>query len=132
LYRAYLSERKERLLAEGYTFSDYAGMMPEMDAESLVIDDISSYETEKLIELWKPDVFCAGVKEKFIIQKMGIPCKQLHNYDVGGPYNAFRGAVNFYRDIDRMTNSPVWKLTLASWQEEVVESAAPVLEPSLA
>ncbi len=132
LYRAYLSERKERLLAEGYTFSDYEGMMPEMDAESLVIDDISSYETEKLIELWKPDVFCAGIKEKFVIQKMGIPCKQLHNYDVGGPYNAFRGAVNFYRDIDRMANSPVWKLTLASWQEETTESAAPVLEPSLA
>jgi nitrogenase molybdenum-iron protein alpha chain len=76
LYRAYLSERKERLLSEGYKFSDYEGMMPEMDAESLVIDDISSYETEKLIELWKPDVFCAGIKEKFVIQKMGIPCKR--------------------------------------------------------
>jgi nitrogenase molybdenum-iron protein alpha chain len=131
-YREYLIQRKERLLAEGYKFSDYDGMMPDMDNDTLVIDDISSYETEKLIEIWKPDVFCAGIKEKYVIQKMGIPCKQLHNYDVGGPYNAFRGAVNFYRDIDRMANSPVWKLTLAPWQEESVESASPVLEPSLA
>ena len=65
-----------------------------------------------------PDVFCAGIKEKYVIQKMGVACKQLHNYDVGGPYNAFRGAVNFYRDIDRMVNSPVWKLTSAPWELE--------------
>lgn len=131
-YRTHLAETKARLEAQGYTFSDYDGMMPDMDPDTLVIDDISSYETEKLIEIWKPDVFCAGIKEKYPIQKMGVPCKQLHNYDVGGPYNAFRGATNFYRDIDRMVNSPVWKLSLAPWQETSVESAAPVLEPALA
>ena len=94
-------------------------MMPEMDADSLVIDDISAFETEKLIETWKPDVFCAGVKEKYVIQKMGIPCKQLHNYDVGGPYAGFAGAVNFYKDIDMRVNSPIWKLIQAPWQEAV-------------
>ncbi len=118
-YRKYLAERKERLEAQGYEFRDYKGMMPEMDADSLVIDDISAFETEKLIETWKPDVFCAGVKEKYVIQKMGIPCKQLHNYDVGGPYAGFAGAVNFYKDIDMRVNSPIWKLIQAPWQEAV-------------
>jgi len=122
------SEAEARLASKGFKFKDYEGMMPEMDSKTLIIDDISAYDTEKLIEMWKPDVFCAGIKEKFVVQKMGVPCKQLHNYDVGGPYNAFRGAVNFYRDIDRMVNSPVWKLTLAPWQE----SAELALEASAA
>ena len=36
---------------------------------------------------------------------MGVPCKQLHSYDYGGPYAGFRGAINFYREIDRMVNT---------------------------
>ena len=70
-----------------------------------MIDDISHYETETLIEIYKPDVFCAGIKEKYVVQKMGVPCKQLHSYDYGGPYAGFRGAINFYREIDRMVNT---------------------------
>ena len=35
--------------------------------------------------------------------------KQLHSYDSGGPYAGFKGAINFYREIDRMVNSQVWK-----------------------
>jgi nitrogenase molybdenum-iron protein alpha chain len=38
----------------------------------------------------------------------GIPMKQLHSYDYGGPYAGFKGAINFYREIDRMVNSRVW------------------------
>jgi len=89
------------LAAEGLTFSEYQGMLAEMEEEALVIDDISQYETEKLIELYKPDIFCAGIKEKYVVQKSGVPLKQLHNYDYGGPYAGFRGAVNFYQDIDQ-------------------------------
>ena len=48
---------------------------------------------------------------------MGVPCKQLHNYDYGGPYAAFKGAINYYRDIDRMVNSRVWRLIKAPWQK---------------
>ena len=66
--------------------------MPEMGKNALVIDDINHYESEKMIELYKPDVFCAGIKEKYVVQKMGVPCKQLHNYDIGGPYAGFRGS----------------------------------------
>jgi len=48
---------------------------------------------------------------------MGVPLKQLHSYDYGGPYTGFEGAQNFYRDIDRMVNNPVWKLIKAPWQK---------------
>lgn len=107
----------ERLADEGFTFKDYDGMMPEMPEETLVVDDISQYETEKLIEFYKPAIFCAGIKEKFIIQKKGIPMKQLHSYDSGGPYAGFLGAVNFYREIDRMVNTRIWDLIRAPWQK---------------
>lgn len=107
-----------RLKEEGLDIRDYEGMMPDMKKGSLVIDDISHYESEKLIELYKPDIFCAGIKEKYVVQKMGVPLKQLHSYDYGGPYAGFSGAINFYKDIDRMVNSRVWKLIQAPWEEE--------------
>ncbi|MCU0615182.1 MAG: nitrogenase molybdenum-iron protein alpha chain, partial [Desulfobacterales bacterium] len=101
----------------GFKFKDYEGMMTEMSNGTLVIDDINQYETEKLIEIFKPDIFCAGIKEKYAIQKSGIPMKQLHSYDSGGPYAGFKGAVNFYREIDRMVNSKVWRYLKAPWQQ---------------
>jgi nitrogenase molybdenum-iron protein alpha chain len=106
-----------KLEKDGYTFKDYAGMMPEMAEGTMVIDDISHYETEKLIEIYKPAVFCAGIKEKYCVQKMGVPLKQLHSYDYGGPYAGFKGAINFYKEIDRMVNSKVWGLIKAPWQD---------------
>jgi nitrogenase molybdenum-iron protein alpha chain len=108
---------EERLGARGFRFKDYDGMMPEMGENTLVIDDISQHETEKLLEIYKPDIFCAGIKEKYAIQKKGIPMKQLHSYDSGGPYAGFQGAVNFYREIDRMVNSKVWRYLKAPWQK---------------
>jgi nitrogenase molybdenum-iron protein alpha chain len=110
-------EALERLAAKGFRFKDYDGMMPEMESGTLVIDDISQYETERLIETYKPDIFCAGIKEKYVIQKKGIPMKQLHNYDSGGPYAGFKGAVNFFRDIDRMVNSKIWGYLKAPWEK---------------
>ena len=62
--------------------------MPEMANNALVIDDLNHYEAEILMERYKPDVFCAGIKEKYVIQKGGVPLKQLHNYDYSGPYAA--------------------------------------------
>ena len=117
-YRPRKSEEElAALAAQGFDFKDYEGMMPQMDAETLVIDDISHYESEKLLETYKPDIFCAGIKEKYIIQKSGVPLKQLHNYDYGGPYAGFKGAINFYKDIDRMVNSKIWSYMKAPWQK---------------
>jgi nitrogenase molybdenum-iron protein alpha chain len=118
-YRPRKSEAELKSLTEkGFRFKDYDGMMTEMEREAMIIDDISHYESEKMIEIYKPDVFCAGIKEKFVIQKMGVPCKQLHNYDYSGPYAGFKGAINFYRDIDRMVNTKIWGLIKAPWQKE--------------
>jgi nitrogenase molybdenum-iron protein alpha chain len=111
------SEEIVGLEKTGLKFKDYEGMMTDMSNGTLVIDDINQYETEKLIEIFKPDIFCAGIKEKYAVQKSGIPMKQLHSYDSGGPYAGFKGAVNFYREIDRMVNSKVWKYVKAPWQK---------------
>ena len=108
----------ERLTQDGLKLSDYPGMMPEMENNTLVIDDLNHHETEILIEKFKPDVFCAGIKEKYVIQKSGIPLKQLHNYDYSGPYAGFRGAINFYREIDRLVNSRMFRFIKAPWQEK--------------
>ncbi len=107
----------EALKEKGLEINGYSGMMQQMTKKSLVVDDLSHYESEKLIEIYKPDIFCAGIKEKYVVQKMGVPLKQLHSYDYGGPYTGFEGAVNFYKDIDRMVNNPVWKLIKAPWQK---------------
>lgn len=109
-------EQLSRLKEKGVPVSEYEGMMPTMNNGTLVIDDISQYETDRLIEMFHPDIFCAGIKEKYVIQKHGVPMKQLHSYDYGGPYAGFRGAVNFYREIDRMVNSRVWDYLKAPWQ----------------
>jgi nitrogenase molybdenum-iron protein alpha chain len=117
-------EQNEALRAGGFSFSDYEGMMSEMKKDALVIDDISHHEIEKLIELYKPDLIGSGIKDKYVIEKMGIPCKQLHNYDYGGPYAAFTGAANFYREIDRMVNTKIWTFIKPPWQEEPRLTAA--------
>jgi nitrogenase molybdenum-iron protein alpha chain len=106
----------EALKSGGFEFKDYKGMMPDMSKGTLIIDDVSQYETELLLKLYKPDIYCAGIKEKYAIQKSGIPMKQLHSYDSGGPYAGFRGAVNFYHEIDRMVNSRIWDYLKAPWQ----------------
>ncbi len=118
LFRNDLVEKKAELQRLGYEFKEYAGMMPDMNKNSLVIDDINHWETEKLIEFYKPDVFCAGIKEKYVVQKAGIPLKQLHSYDYGGPYAAFGGAINFYIEMERMLATKIWKMIDAPWKHE--------------
>ena len=108
----------EKLKKKGVQMSRYEGMMPEMKLNSVVIDDISQYETEKLIEKYKPAVFCAGIKEKYTVQKRGVPMKQLHSYDYGGPFAAFKGAINFYREMERTVNTKIWKLIKAPWENK--------------
>jgi nitrogenase molybdenum-iron protein alpha chain len=103
-----------------------------MKKDSLVIDDISHHEMEKLISICKPDVICSGIKDKFVIEKMGIPCKQLHSYDYGGPYAAFTGAANFYKEIDRMLHTKVWKFVVPPWLKEPQLQASFVTAPGTA
>jgi nitrogenase molybdenum-iron protein alpha chain len=106
----------EKMKANGFTFNDYEGMMPTMPNNTLIIDDLNHHETEILIEKYKPAIFCAGVKEKYVVQKGGIPLKQLHSYDYSGPYAGFKGAMNFYVEIDRLVNSNMFRFVKAPWQ----------------
>jgi nitrogenase molybdenum-iron protein alpha chain len=123
-YKPRLSaEEKARREAEGFSFSDYRGMMSEMEEASLVIDDCNHHELEELIERYHPDLVCAGIKEKYVVQKRGIPMKQLHSYDYMGPFAGYRGAVNFYREIDRLLNCNAFKFTKAPWDENPELSA---------
>lgn len=95
---------------------DYEGMMPHMENGSFVIDDTNHYEIEMLVKELKPDIFCSGIKDKYVVHKLGVPSKQLHSYDYGGPYVGFRGAINFAKDIDAMVNNPAWKLITPPWR----------------
>ena len=122
------AEQITALKKEGLEFKKYDGLNADMDENTLIIDDLNQYEAEKLVELMKPDIFCAGIKEKFSIMKLGVPMKQLHSYDSGGPYAGFKGAVNFYNEIDRLTNSKVWSYLKAPWQENPELTAAYVWE----
>ncbi|KAF0188785.1 MAG: nitrogenase molybdenum-iron protein alpha [Desulfobulbaceae bacterium] len=117
------AEEMKALEDSGYKFKEYEGMVPEMEKGTLIIDDLNQYEAEKLVELMKPDLFCGGIKEKYSIQKLGVPMKQLHSYDSGGPYAGFKGAINFYYEIDRLVNSRVWSYMKAPWQDNPQLSA---------
>ncbi|MDR3640974.1 MAG: nitrogenase molybdenum-iron protein alpha chain [Humidesulfovibrio sp.] len=121
-------DEMQALEAAGFEFKKYDGLIPDMEKGTLIIDDLNQYEAEKLVEIIKPDIFCAGIKEKYSIQKLGIPLKQLHSYDYGGPYAGFKGAVNFYNEIDRLVNSKVWSYMKAPWQENPELSATYVWE----
>jgi nitrogenase molybdenum-iron protein alpha chain len=109
-------EELAALTAQGIQFGEYEGMMPEMDPKALIIDDLNHHEMEMLIDHYHPDIFCAGIKEKYVVQKYGVPLKQLHSYDYSGPYVGFQGAINFYREIDRMVNTRVWGLVTPPWK----------------
>jgi nitrogenase molybdenum-iron protein alpha chain len=110
-------EAWERLKNEGI-IDTYSGMWPDLNPGTMVIDDISHLELEMLIKKFKPDMICSGIKDKYIIEKFGVPSKQLHNYDYSGPYAGFRGAVNFAREIDMMIHNPAWKLVRPPWKKK--------------
>lgn len=108
-------ERMEELKAE-IPLGNYKGMNVDMKAGYLIVDDLNHYETEELIKLLKPDIFASGIKDKYIVQKMGIPAKQLHSYDYSGPYAGFNGAVNFARDVAMGFASPTWNFIVPPWK----------------
>ncbi len=104
----------------------YEGMIKDMKPGTIVVDDISHFELELLIERLKPDIVCSGIKDKYVIQKMGVPSKQLHNYDYSGPFAGYEGAINFAKEIDMLINNPAWKLIEAPWNK------SPLLKAELA
>jgi len=119
-YRIFLSKEKYEQLKKEIPLNYYAGMIREMSNGSIIVDDLNHYEMEELIKLLKPDIYCSGIKDKYVAQKMGVFSKQLHSYDYSGPYAGFRGAVNFARDIAMGLTTPAWKYVTPPWKTEPV------------
>jgi len=117
-YRLFLSKERFEQLKNEIPLNYYAGMIREMKDGTIIVDDLNHYETEEFIKLLKPDIFCSGIKDKYIAHKMGIFSKQLHSYDYGGPYAGFKGAVNFARDVANGILNPGWKLATPPWKKE--------------
>ncbi|GBE18616.1 nitrogenase iron-iron protein alpha chain [archaeon BMS3Abin16] len=100
------------VIAAATTFGhvdDYEKIFQKVKEGTLVVDNPNALEIEEILEEFKPDLFIAGNKEKYISYKMGQPFVNGHTYD-SGPYAGFRGMIKFARDMDKAINSPVWKL----------------------
>ncbi|KAF6622334.1 nitrogenase molybdenum-iron protein alpha chain, partial [Paenibacillus sp. EKM208P] len=82
-------------------------------------DDPTAYELEELAQRLNIDLMGAGVKEKYVYHKMGIPFRQMHSWDYSGPYHGFDGFKIFARDMDMTINSPVWSLLPSRQTAEV-------------
>lgn len=117
-YKVLLSKEKFEALSKEIPLNYYGGMMRDMPDGSIVVDDLNHYETEELLKFLKPDIFCSGIKDKYVSHKAGIFSKQLHSYDYSGPYAGFTGAVNFARDITMGLTAPAWKLVNPPWKTE--------------
>jgi nitrogenase molybdenum-iron protein alpha chain len=115
-YKLYLSPEKYEELKKVIPLGEYKGMISDMEDGSIVVDDLNHYETEEMIKALKPDLFCSGIKDKYVAHKMGIFAKQLHSYDYSGPYAGYKGAVIFARDIASGLNTPTWSYVTPPWK----------------
>lgn len=115
-YRVMLSKERYEQLSKEISLNDYEGMMKEMSNGSIVVDDLNHYETEAFLKMLKPDVFCSGIKDKYIAHKSGVFSKQIHSYDYSGPYAGFVGALNFARDIVYGMTTPAWGMVTPPWK----------------
>lgn len=96
----------------------YDGLIKDENEGTIIIDDINHYETEEIIKKLKPDMFFSGIKDKYVVQKMGVMSRQLHSYDYSGPYAGYKGAVIFARDITSGVHTPAWRYVTAPWKVE--------------
>jgi len=117
-FRLKVSPEKMEELKRKIPLSSYNGMNVEMQEGNIIVDDLNHYETEEFIKLLKPDIFSSGIKDKYVVQKMGIPSKQLHSYDYSGPYAGFNGAANFARDIAMSFSTPTWNYIVPPWKDQ--------------
>lgn len=106
------------IVGTGYEFGhgdDYKRTKEDLERSTLIYDDVNEYELEKFVEKIAPDLVAAGVKEKYVFQKMGLPFRQMHSWDYSGPYHGYDAFAIFAKDMDLAMNSPVWAATKAPW-----------------
>jgi len=95
---------------------DYEGLLAHLKDGTVVLDDYTHYECEYLVKELGIDLFCSGIKDKYVFQKMSIPSRQMHSYDYSGPYTGFEGFLKFAQDIDMAVNSPTWSFITPPWR----------------
>ncbi|MFT9099001.1 MAG: nitrogenase molybdenum-iron protein alpha chain [Zymomonas mobilis subsp. pomaceae] len=108
------------IVGTGYEFAhndDYQRTGHYVKEGTLIYDDASTYDLEKFIEAIRPDLVGSGIKEKYAVQKTGIPFRQMHSWDYSGPYHGYDGFAIFARDMDLAINSPVWGMFNAPWKK---------------
>ncbi len=108
------------IVATGYEFAhgdDYKRTTNYVKDSTVIYDDVTGYEFEKFAEALEPDLVAAGIKEKYVFQKMGLPFRQMHSWDYSGPYHGYDGFAIFARDMDLALNSPTWDLIKAPWKK---------------
>ena len=72
------------LVSTGYEFAhsdDYKRTTNYIENGTIVYDDVTGYEFEQFVKGLKPDIVGAGIKEKYVFQKMGLPFRQMHSWD---------------------------------------------------
>jgi nitrogenase molybdenum-iron protein alpha chain len=106
--------------ATGYEFAhndDYQRTTHYIKDGTVVYDDASEFELERIAQALKPDLVGSGIKEKYGTQKLGLPFRQMHSWDYSGPYHGYDGFAIFARDMDLAVNNPVWRMTKAPWKK---------------
>jgi nitrogenase molybdenum-iron protein alpha chain len=115
------------VVGSGYEFAhndDYDRTIKEMGNATLIYDDVTGYEFEEFVKKVQPDLIGAGIKEKYIFQKMGIPFRQMHSWDYSGPYHGYDGFAIFARDMDMTLNNPCWSKLTPPWKADDSEDVA--------
>lgn len=113
-----------KIVGTGYEFAhadDYERLGHYAKEGTLIYDDVTSYELDQFVQRIRPDLVGSGIKEKYPVQKMGIPFRQMHSWDYSGPYHGYDGYAIFARDMDLAVNSPVWDLFKAPWKKTPTE-----------
>jgi nitrogenase molybdenum-iron protein alpha chain len=108
------------VIGTGYEFGhgdDYKRTNDYVKEGTLIYDDVSGFEFEEFAKKLKPDLIAAGIKEKYVFQKMALPFRQMHSWDYSGPYHGYDGFAVFARDMDLAINNPTWGLIDAPWKE---------------
>jgi len=122
-FRIKIAPERLAKLKEKFPFNEYKGLIVDMKEGTIVVDDLNHFETEEFIKILHPDIVSSGIKDKYVIQKMGIPSKQLHSYDYSGPYAGFNGAVIFARDISMSFATPTWNYIVPPWKDQPLLNA---------
>lgn len=108
------------VVGTGYEFGhndDYKRTTDYIKDGTIIYDDVTGYEFEEFARKLKPDLIAAGIKEKYVFQKMALPFRQMHSWDYSGPYHGYDGFAVFARDMDLAINSPTWGLVQAPWKQ---------------